>query len=280
MRWLLERGSVVRDNEGDPVQMIGVVQDIDARKRAEFALETPRQEADRANQAKSESLTGMSHELRTPLNVILGFAQLLEYEETLTADSRDNVQEIVKSGRHLLELINEVLDLAKIESGGLSIFLESIKPDLLIRECVQQISPLVDIRNIRVRVISESGLAVKADKKGLRQVLLNLLSNAVKYNCDGGQIRIDVSPHSDTQVMISVSDTGAGLSESDISMLFEPFNRLGNEGSTVEGTGIGLSICKKLVEAMAETIRVTSVVDEGSCFSITLPLAVMPDEIE
>lgn len=280
VRWLLERGSVVRDSEGNPQQMIGVVQDIDARKQAEFALEAARQEAERANQAKTEFLSSMSHELRTPLNVILGFAQLLGYEEGLSADSRDSVQEILKSGNHLLALINELLDLAKIESGHLSICLEPINPDLLIRECVHQISPLMTARNLKVRVTGDSVLAVQADKKRLCQVLLNLLSNAVKYNCDGGQIGVDVSRHGDNQVMISVTDTGAGLDEADIALLFEPFNRLGQEKSAVEGTGIGLPICKKLVELMGGTITVSSVVGQGSSFCFTLPSAAIPDEMQ
>lgn len=273
VRWLLERGSVVYDEDGAPDQMIGVVQDIDDRKRAEIELQAARLEADRANLAKSEFLSSMSHELRTPMNVILGFAQLLRYDEDLSEEAMDSVSEILKSGNHLLELINEVLDLAKIESGRLTVSQEPIEINQLVNDCVRQISPLADDRNISIRVVTESSLAVVADHTRLRQILLNLLSNAVKYNRESGRIAVDISRQETGRIKLAVTDTGMGVDDDQISHIFEPFNRLGKESSAVEGTGIGLAISKQLVEMMGGEIHVSSTKGEGSCFWIVLDAA-------
>ncbi|ALO46893.1 response regulator [Pseudohongiella spirulinae] len=273
VRWLLERGSVVYDADGVPDQMIGVVQDIDDRKRAEMDLQAARLEADRANLAKSEFLSSMSHELRTPMNVILGFAQLLRYDEDLSEEAKDSVSEILKSGNHLLELINEVLDLAKIESGRLTISQEPIEINQLLNDCVRQISPLADERNIGIRVVTESSLAVVADHTRLRQILLNLLSNAVKYNRESGRISVDICRLEKGRIKLSITDTGTGIEDDQISHIFEPFNRLGKESSAVEGTGIGLAISKQLIEMMGGEIHVSSTKGEGSCFWIVLDAA-------
>ena len=276
VRWLLERGFVQRDGAGRPVRMIGVVQDIDARKRAEEALVAAREAADRANQAKSDFLSSMSHELRTPMNVILGFAQMLEYDSAMTADQQDSVHEIVKAGKHLLELINEVLDLAKIESGGIDLSLEPVALDAAIEECLALMGMLADKRGIRLGHNGLQDAVVRADRTRLKQVLLNLLSNAIKYNRDGGSVRIDVRPQGSDRLRIEVSDTGHGIPADKLAQLFQPFNRLDAENSEIEGTGIGLIITRRLVEMMGGAVDVQSTVGVGSTFWIDLPLDTLP----
>jgi PAS domain S-box-containing protein len=273
VRWVLERGAVQRNAEGVAAHMIGVVQDIDDRKRAERELIVAREEAERASQAKSEFLSSMSHELRTPMNAILGFAQLLE-DGALSADQLDSVREILKAGDHLLELINEVLDLARVESGRLELSLEPVEVASVVTECLRFITPLAEERGIRLVGPAWTALAVRADRVRLRQVLLNLLSNAIKYNRDGGSVALRVLPQEDGRVRFRVDDTGPGIPAHQQAGLFRPFNRLGAERSGIEGTGIGLTISRRLVELMGGTIGYHSVAGEGSQFWIELPMAV------
>lgn len=246
--------------------------DISRQKANELAVQAAKTEAERANQAKSEFLSSMSHELRTPMNAIFGFAQILEFDERLDADQQDSVQEILKAARHLLGLINEVLDLAKIESGRIALSTETVLLAPVVEECEQLLRSLAAEREIALRVQAGPLGAVRADKVRLKQVLLNLMSNAIKYNRPRGGIDLAVTA-AEHCLRITVADTGPGIATEDLASLFQPFSRLGAERGTVEGTGIGLAISRRLIEAMGGRIGVDSEPGRGSRFWIELPPA-------
>jgi len=251
------------------------VHDITARKQDEAALIRARDEAERANRAKSEFLSRMSHELRTPLNAILGFGQLLESDPVhpLTQEQRENVREILHGGRHLLDMINEVLDLARIDSGKLTVSLEPVAIAPTLRECLALATPLAEARDIRLEGMDIPACAgVLADRVRLKQVLLNLLSNAVKYNRDQGSVSVSCARGGDT-VRIAVTDTGPGLNPKQQALLFNPFERLDAEKAAIEGTGIGLALSKRLMELMQGRIGVESTPGVGSTFWLELPAA-------
>ncbi|SEL01487.1 hybrid sensor histidine kinase/response regulator [Ectothiorhodospira marina] len=248
--------------------------DVSGIKRAETAMRQAKDEAEHANRAKSEFLSAMSHELRTPMNAILGFSQLLEADPTLSEEQKENLEEILKGGRHLLALINQVLDLAKVESGRMDLSPENLGLEEVVDECVHLVMPLADQRGIVVDMGEAAGRRVRADRVRLKQVLINLLSNAVKYNRDGGRVQLGYQLNeADATLRISVEDTGPGISEARQAQLFEPFNRLGADATGMEGTGIGLSLSRSMVQAMGGQIGVTSTPDEGSTFWIELPVA-------
>ncbi len=184
----------------------------------------------------------MSHELRTPMNAIIGFAQMLEYDSAMNADQQDNVHEILKAGRHLLDLINEVLDLAKIESGRIEMSMEGVDLSSLGEDCRHLIQPLAENAGIGLTIDLAAESVVFADRVRLKQVLLNLLSNAIKYNRPQGNIRLTVDAGKPGHLRIAVTDSGPGIAPERIGDLFQPFNRLGAEASEIEGTGIGLTI--------------------------------------
>ena len=247
------------------------------RRDAESEMVLSRDEADRANQAKSEFLSRMSHELRTPLNAILGFAQLLEMDH-LEPDSKESVRHIVSGGRHLLDLINEVLDIARIESGHLSLSLEPVGLSSLLEESMSLMRPLAEQGNIDLRCTLPKDLGgghVTADRQRLKQIVLNLISNGIKYNRAGGSVTLTARDLGD-QVSLEVIDTGLGLSSSDLDVLFTPFDRLGAEQTEVEGAGLGLALSKRLAEAMNGEIRVESELGKGSTFVVTLHKADNP----
>ncbi|MDC8759651.1 ATP-binding protein [Janthinobacterium fluminis] len=231
------------------------------------------EEAKSADQAKSSFLSAMSHELRTPLNAILGFAQILTSERlpSTLAQKHEFADHILKSGRHLLTLINEILDLAKVESGTVDLSLEPVGLADMLAECDSMIAPLAAQRRIGLVFPDACALNVRADRTRLKQVLLNLLSNAVKYNRDGGTVLLDCHDGGAGLVRLSVQDTGAGLRAEQLDGLFQPFNRLGQERGTQEGTGIGLVVTKRLVELMAGQIGVSSQPGVGSVFWVDLP---------
>ncbi len=263
---------------GSERHFTGVLRDISSRKKSEQALIDARDEADRANRAKSEFLSNMSHELRTPMNAILGFGQLLENDDTLPDELKDYVQEILKAGAHLLQLINEVLDLAKIESGHIDLSLEPVEVCSIVNECLSLVNTLADKRRIRLSHKGLEGAIVRADRTRLRQALLNLISNAIKYNHEGGSVHIEVCAAETDQLSmakdrlcIRVTDTGPGISTERLAELFQPFSRLDAENSGIEGTGIGLTITRRIVEMMGGAVNVKSEVGVGSTFCIELP---------
>lgn len=216
----------------------------------------------------------MSHELRTPLNSILGFSQLLadDPDDPLSARHQRYIQQVLDNGEHLLALINQVLDLSKIEAGKVPVKIEDVDLSAMLQDCVAMSKPQADERNIKIDIgrDEKSIDACRADTLQLRQVLLNLISNAIKYNEDRGTVTIEVSRHAPEIVRISVADTGAGIPEDLQQHIFEPFNRLGRETSNIQGSGIGLTIAKELVELMGGNIGFSSR-SGGSTFWIELP---------
>lgn len=265
----------IRDQHGVPQYLLGISEDITERKAGEQALAAAKLEADRANRAKSDFLSRMSHDLRTPLNAILGFAQLLEMD-ALTEEQRDGVRHIRKGGAHLLDLINEVLDISRIESGRLSLSPEPVAIADVVQHVVDLVRPLAAQRKITfdddaIRTCGNRHLV--ADRPRLGQILLNLLANAVKYNRDGGHVRVTCEDAADGRLRIKVSDTGAGIRPEKLPLLFQPFERLGAEQTAIEGTGLGLMLSKGLAEAMGGTLGVESEVDRGSTFWVELALS-------
>ncbi|SFU31744.1 hybrid sensor histidine kinase/response regulator [Pseudoduganella namucuonensis] len=236
-------------------------------------LRVARMQADRANQAKSAFLSNMSHELRTPLNAILGFAQILTSEKLVStpAQKKQFANNILLGARHLLKLTNDLLDLAKIESGALSLDLERMALAPVLQECRTLVDPQARLRGIDLRVAVPELAWVTADRMRLKQVLINLMSNAIKYNREFGCVTVHCGAASGEQLRISVQDTGPGLNDEQVASLFQPFNRLGQEGGTQEGSGLGLVLTRHLVEKMAGEMGVVSTVGMGSTFWIALP---------
>lgn len=263
--------------KGKCVRVFGTISNITERKRFEQEFTRAREEAENSNRAKSDFLSSMSHELRTPMNAILGFAQLLEMNigENLHERDIDNIGEIISAGNHLLELINEVLDLSRIESGGIELSLENVR----------LVEVMEDLQGVAEALARSSGvsiefhckdheqLVVKIDRLRIKQVILNIVSNAIKYNVPGGQVLVACQVASREKVRISVKDTGVGISRENQKKLFQPFQRLGAENSVIEGTGIGLMITRKLVELMACEISLESEVGTGSTFFVDVPRA-------
>ncbi len=271
--WVRSTIAPVMDQSGKPSQYIAIRADITDRKHAEHSLIIARDEANRANAAKSQFLSNMSHELRTPMNSILGFAQLMAYDKDLSTEHRDFMNEILKAGDHLLKLINDVLDLARIESGHLELMLEPVEVCPVVDECMSLVSTIADKRNIQMSHRGLQGIKVRADRTRLRQALLNLLSNAIKYNREGGSVKLDVQHSENNRLRILVTDTGPGISNAHLKELFQPFNRLDAENSGIEGTGIGLTITRRIAEMMDGRVDVESEIGIGSTFWIELPKA-------
>ena len=256
----------------DGMLVSSAIRDISERKQIERTLNEQKIELELANQAKDRFLTSMSHELRTPLNAILGFAQLLANESlpATAAQKHTFVQNIITSGRHLLTLINEILDLAKIESGSMSLSIEPVGLKALMGEVRVMVEDQARQRDVQLVLPTGEQIVVRADHTRLKQVILNLLSNAIKYNRPNGVVVMNAAMCGPQRVRISVQDTGKGLDAAQIGGLFQPFNRLGQEAGREEGTGIGLVVTKRLVELMGGTIGVSSTVGVGSVFWVEL----------
>jgi PAS domain S-box-containing protein len=264
------RGKVL-DNGGEPpVAAVFITRDISESVALEHALEIARSEAERHDAAKSEFMSRMSHELRTPLNSVIGFSQLLQMEST-DPDVLRMLGHINNSGQHLLNLIDEILDISRVESGRVIVTLRAVPLDELIRECVSIISLQAHDRGIQLEVREVTDALVRADQQRLKQVLLNLLSNAIKYNRPQGQVFVDTELVDET-VWISVSDTGLGIGPEMVERLFIPFDRLNVEATGIEGTGLGLALSKNLTEAMGGTLSFDSTPGKGSIFTIRLPI--------
>jgi PAS domain S-box-containing protein len=274
MFWANVVFTAIRDQGGTLRGFAKLTRDLTERNKFESTLTDARAVAEKANLAKSDFLSSMSHELRSPLNAILGFAQLMESESPPpTPGQAESITQILNAGWYLLELINEVLDLATIESGKLSMSLEPVSLNELLLECHSMIEPLAQRRGIRMSMPrSDAAYCVNADRTRIKQVLINLLSNAVKYNSTNGAVAVACSTNvSSGRIRITVTDTGAGLPPEKLSQLFQPFNRLGQDVNGEEGTGIGLVVSKRLVELMDGIIGAESTVGTGSVFWIELP---------
>jgi len=277
--WVEAKSYTVRDPASHEVTEIHTsARDVGKRKEAEAVALRALEEAEHANEAKSEFLSRMSHELRTPLHAILGFGGLLEHEE-LPAEQSEHVLQITKAGRHLLDLINEVLDISMIERGELGLSLEPVHLGQVVNEMLNMVVPLGLARSVAVLapVLKELDIYVLADRQRLKQVLLNLLWNAVKYNCTGGEVLVHAVVTGSGRGRIEVTDTGAGIAAGDLEGVFTAFERLGAERTGEEGTGLGLTLTKHLVEAMGGDIGVESPSGRGATFWFELPIIAAPD---
>ncbi len=270
--WEFASISPVKDRDGVITNFVAVKEDITERKKSESELKDVSEKAQRATEAKSAFLSSMSHELRTPMNSILGFAQLLitNQKEPLVESQKERVQHILNAGDHLLDLISEVLDLSSIESGKLPISPDTINVGVVIDEAITTVVPMAQQSNIRINnKINQCDHYIVADRTRLKQVFDNLLTNAIKYNHPGGSVTISCESPNNYTVRINIEDTGLGIAAKDVDALFEPFNRLGRESLNIEGTGIGLTISKTLVEHMGGSIGVESNEGKGSKFFVT-----------
>ncbi len=272
-RWVMieSRGRALRDGHGKPTGAVIISRDISESVEAEQALQLAKTEAVQANVAKSDFLSRMSHELRTPLNSVLGFAQILQMEMESPSEL-EMIGYIVKSGGYLLELINEVLDISRVESGAIGVSLELVALDALVAECLAMVSS--DAALAGIAIIDECGAMgmVRGDREHLTQVLVNLLSNAIKYNHPGGTVTLTCDDHAG-RVRLRVTDTGAGVAPELHERLFAPFDRLDAEARGIEGTGLGLALSKGLMEAIGGSLGVESEPGVGSTFWLELPLA-------
>ena len=273
-RWLASRSAAVFDTDGRAVRRVGVNWDVTEAKTAELARQKTLL-AERESQAKSQFLSRMSHELRTPLNAVLGFTQLLQSDTDATRSRSQSVQlgHIRSAGEHLLALINDVLDLSSLEAGTLRLELQAVELATAVAQALPLVAGLAAKHQVSLHTGAVSGI-VRADPVRLRQVLINLLANAIKYNRPRGRVVVESDPGSDPgtdTVCVRVRDTGRGLNPEQLSHLFEPFNRLGMEREGIEGSGVGLTVVKALVEGMGGRVGASSTAGQGTVFEVTLP---------
>jgi EAL domain-containing protein (putative c-di-GMP-specific phosphodiesterase class I)/signal transduction histidine kinase/DNA-binding response OmpR family regulator len=266
--------SIVRGSEQSWDRVITISEEVTERNRNQAALVEAKTMAEKASKAKTEFLSSMSHELRTPLNAILGFSQLFEYDKSLSERRRSNARAIKSAGQHLLKLIDEILDLSRIETGNIDISMEAVSLEAAINDSISWVTDMAENRKVNINFDASTcrGLMVEADVIRLKQVFLNLMTNAVKYNREGGSVNIVCTPNRNDCIRISFIDTGPGIQAERLTQLFKPFNRLGAEFSGVEGTGIGLVITRQLVQLMQGELRVESKFGEGSTFTVQFQL--------
>ncbi|OEJ69646.1 PAS domain S-box protein [Magnetovibrio blakemorei] len=275
--WAATNSYYYYDDDGEILGVEGTSRDVTWQRQAEQDLLIAKELAENANAAKSDFLSGMSHELRTPLNAIIGFSQMMAYQDSdsLTPKQREYIDIISRSGEHLLTVINEVLDLASIEAGRTSAHLEAISATAVIDDCIELVRTLSAEKGVLlVRDYGDTPVPlVWVDRTKFKQVLINLLSNAVKYNVDGGRVDVMVSVAPGNCLKIDVTDTGHGLTEAECQDLFQPFQRLHAQDGDVEGTGLGLVLAKRMIEAMHGDIQVSSTPGVGSTFTVKVPLS-------
>jgi len=270
--WYLSVKFPLRDSAGEVYAVCGISSDITELKRAQREL-SQREEAERATRAKTEFLSRVSHELRTPLNAILGFGQLLEVEP-LSERQHASVEQIMNAGRHLTVLVDELLEISRIESGEFKVSLRPVDVATGVEDILHLLQPLAAEGDVRIVNRVPAGCPwVLADEQRTKQVLLNLLSNAIKYNRRGGEVDVAVGREDEGVVAVRITDTGRGIAPENLERLFHPFDRLGAEQSAIEGTGLGLALSKLMAEAMSGRLAVESEVGVGSTFVLELPVA-------
>ena len=265
------------DSQGNVIGVASIVKDVTAEKKMTRDLINARQEAEKANHAKSEFLSRMSHELRTPLNAILGFSQILQLDAAkLDSEMQEEIEHINKAGKHLLDLINEVLDIARVDSGEIELKPEQVNSVELIKNITEFLKPVADQEKISIHLPKVDDVTICTDKLRLKQILINLVSNAIKYNRENGKVEIKCERsrlNQEDAVKITVTDSGIGIKQEDQKHIFEPFTRINTPGRIIEGTGIGLAVTQRMVTLLNGRIGMESAPDKGSSFWFEIPLA-------
>ncbi|WGL17927.1 ATP-binding protein [Microbulbifer bruguierae] len=279
--WVRCRGNVQRNSAGRPLRVLGTLQEISESKKKQLRIEHDLRRLQSENRDRVELLSSLSHELRTPLNAILGYSQMVERDQSLNPDQRLRLAEIRKAGQHLLHLVGDVLDLARIDSNRLAPTIQAVRPASLVADCRQLVEPLAETRKVSVifEPLGWEQAYILADPTRFKQVVLNLIGNAIKYNRENGRVVITFVPQAEGWLRLSVLDTGYGIAAAKRTQVFEPFNRLGAERGKIEGTGVGLAIARQLTEAMGGRIGFDSEEGQGSVFWVEFKMNDAPEEV-